>query len=138
MRRQKAVSFWPADLLARTDVDRWMEWSKLNVVHAFTTPIFWRVVRTPADERDLEAIKTAVNAFEQKLEIAEDRLARQRFLVGDDFSLADIQFGHVLFRYYDIRIDRKPPPNLSAYYARLKKRPAFREHVIVPYDELRS
>ncbi|MDN7205480.1 glutathione S-transferase, partial [Klebsiella pneumoniae] len=41
-------AFWPGELLARTEVDRWAEWSKQNIALGFTTPVFWRVVRTPA------------------------------------------------------------------------------------------
>ncbi|MBH1932369.1 glutathione S-transferase family protein [Serratia rubidaea] len=130
--------FWPADLIARTHVDRWMEWSKLNVALLFTAPIFWRVVRTTAAERDPAAIGLALQAFENKLMIAEQRLTGQTFLAGDTFSAADIQFGHVLYRYYDIDIDRQPLPNLRSYYDRLTERPAFREHVMVSYEELRA
>lgn len=130
--------FWPADLIARTHVDRWMEWSKLNVALLFTAPIFWRVVRTPAAERDPAAIGQALQAFENKLMIAEQRLAGQTFLAGDTFSAADIQFEHVLYRYYDIDIDRQPLPNLRSYYDRLTERPAFREHVMVSYEALRA
>ncbi|SQJ09393.1 Glutathione S-transferase GstB [Serratia rubidaea] len=130
--------FWPADLIARTNVDRWMEWSKLNVALLFTAPIFWRVVRTPAAERDPAAIGQALQAFENKLMIAEQHLAGQTFLAGDTFSAADIQFGHVLYRYYDIDIDRQPLPNLRSYYDRLTERPAFREHVMVSYEALRA
>ncbi|VEA69823.1 Glutathione S-transferase GstB [Serratia rubidaea] len=130
--------FWPADLIARTHVDRWMEWSKLNVALLFTAPIFWRVVRTPAAERDPAALGQALQAFENKLMIAEPLLAGQTFLAGDTFSAADIQFGHVLYRYYDIDIDRQPLPNLRSYYDRLTERPAFREHVMVSYEELRA
>lgn len=43
--------FWPGDLDARANVDRWAEWSKINVAMAFTVPIFWRVVRLPAADR---------------------------------------------------------------------------------------
>lgn len=130
--------FWPADLIARTNVDRWMEWSKLNVALLFTAPIFWRVVRTPAAERDPAAIDQALQAFENKLMIAEQRLAGQTFLAGDTFSAADIQFGHVLYRYYDIDIGRQPLPNLRSYYDRLTERPVFREHVMVSYEALRA
>ncbi|MBG6247386.1 MULTISPECIES: glutathione S-transferase family protein [Symbiopectobacterium] len=136
--RYATVGFWPEDLLARTEVERWAEWAKLNIALGFTAPVFWRVVRTPEAERDLRAIDTAVNAFEQKLDIAEQQLARHPFLAGDAFSLADIQFGHVLYRYYDIGINRKPLPHLRAYYAKIMQRPAFQEHVMVSYDELRA
>lgn len=82
-------AFWPGELLARTEVDRWAEWSKQNIALGFTTPVFWRVVRTPAAERDPQAIAAAVTALEQKLAIAEARLAGSRYLVGDTFTLAD-------------------------------------------------
>ncbi|HCA9853787.1 TPA: glutathione S-transferase family protein [Klebsiella pneumoniae] len=130
-------AFWPGDLLARTEVDRWAEWSKQNIALGFTAPVFWRVVRTPAAERDPQAIAAAVTALEQKLAIAEARLASSRYLVGDTFTLADIQFGHVLYRYFAIDITRRPLPHLAAYYARLTARPAFRQHVMVSYDELK-
>lgn len=29
-------AFWPGDLLARTEVDRWAEWSKQNIALGFT------------------------------------------------------------------------------------------------------
>ena len=130
-------AFWPGDLLARTEVDRWAEWSKQNIALGFTAPVFWRVVRTPAAERDPQAIAAAVTSLEQKLAIAEARLAGSRYLVGDTFTLADIQFGHVLYRYFAIDITRRPLPHLAAYYARLTARPAFRQHVMVSYDELK-
>jgi glutathione S-transferase len=129
--------FWPAELIARTEVDRWAEWSKINIALGFTTPVFWRVVRTPAEHHDSAAIRNAVSALEEKLVIADTRLRAYPYLVRDAFSLADIQFGHILYRYYDIDIERADLPNLADYYARLAERPAFREHVMISYEDLR-
>jgi formamidase len=56
---------------------------------------------------------------------------------GEDLTLADIQFGHVLFRYFDIAIARTSRPALRRYYEALTTRPAYREHVMVSYEELR-
>ena len=39
-----------------------------------------------------------------------------------------------LYRYFTIDIDRRDRPALAAYYARLTERPAYAEHVMVPYD----
>ncbi|ENG4183727.1 glutathione S-transferase family protein [Providencia rettgeri] len=130
-------NFWPDEILARTEVDRWMEWSKLNVALAFTAPIFWQVARTPKESQDINSIKLAIDKFENNLMIAEEILASRNYLASDDFSLADIQFGHVLYRYYDIDIKRKSLPYIEAYYKRLLDRPAYREHVAISYDELR-
>ena len=130
--------FWPKNLISRTEVDRWAEWSKLNIASEFTVPIFWRVVRTNIAERDLNAIKKAVSLLEEKLVIANERLETNLFIVGDNLTLADIQFGHVLFRYYDIDIQRARLPALAKYYERLKNRVAYQEHVMVPYEDLKA
>ena len=129
--------FWPADPLMRAAVDQWAEWSKINITLGFTVPIFWRVVRTAPAERDAAAIARAIAALNKLLGIAEVQLSRARFLAGDAFTLADIQFGHVLYRYFDIPIDRPESPALRRYYDALTDRPAFREHVMVSYEELR-
>jgi glutathione S-transferase len=71
------------------------------------------------------------------LDIAETRLARQPYLCGEALTLADIQFGHPLFRYFDLPIERPDHPAVRNYYESLCSRPGFREHVMVPYDELR-
>jgi glutathione S-transferase len=129
--------FWPQDLLARSHVDKWTEWAKINAALNFTAPIFWRVVRTAPQDRDDAAIATAMGVLGNKLDIAEAQLARHAFLAGEDFTLADIQFGHVLYRYFDIAIARPARPALQRYYDGLTTRPAFREHVMVSYEELR-
>jgi glutathione S-transferase len=79
----------------------------------------------------------AVAALETKLEIAELQLTNHAYLAGPDFTLADIQFGHILYRYFDIDINRADLPRLHRYYHRLTERSAFREHVMVSYEELR-
>ena len=129
--------FWPRDVVTRALVDQWAEWSKINVASAFTAPIFWRVVRTAPSRQDPAAIGLAIAALDPFLDIAEVRLSRGKFLAGADFTLADIQFGHVLYRYFDIAISRQHRPALRYYYDALTLRPAFREHVMVSYEELR-
>ena len=131
-------SFWPADPVARAAVDMWAEWAKVTVAMNFTVPIFWRVVRTPAAQRDPAAIRAAVDALEDKLSLAEDRLQQQEFLAGPVFTLADVQFGHILFRYFDVDIDRRALPAVRRYFDGLCSRPAYRTHVMVSYDALRA
>lgn len=135
--RYGTAPFWPADGMARAQIDKWAEWSKINVALNFTGPVFWRVIRTAPAEQDPLAISQAVADLDRFLDIAEARLSSTHFLAGDDFTLADIQFGHVLFRYYDIPIDRQSRPALRRYYDSLTARTAFREHVMVSYEELR-
>ena len=130
-------AFWPKDPYARADVDRWAELSKINLASNFTAPVFWRTVRTAPSRRDPAAIDDALRKLGEFLDVAETHLARQRYLADDHFTLADIQFGHCLYRYFDIDIDRANRPNLRRYYETLADRPAYREHVMISYEELR-
>ncbi len=134
-----AITFWPDDLAIRTYIDMWAEWSKLNVASAFTGPVFWQAVRIPAERRDQNLIDMAVQSFEESLQIANAQLEQNQYLAGNDFTLADIQFGHVLYRYYDIAINRKSDlNNIERYYSELTARKAYQEHVMVSYDELKD
>jgi glutathione S-transferase len=136
--RYAGAPFWPEGLENRTRVDKWAEWSKINIAPKFTAPIFYRVVRTAPEDRNAAAIGEAIGVLGRKLDIAEDQLSRHAFLAGDEFTLADIQFGHVLYRYFDISIDRPNHSALRRYYDRLTARPAFRQHVMVSYEELKG
>jgi glutathione S-transferase len=129
--------YWPHDLAARTHIDKWAEWSKINIALNFSGPIFWHVVRTPAARRDPAALKQAMGNLDRYLDIAETQLGDAPFLCGADLTLADVQFGHLLYRYFTLEIERQERPRLGAYYESLVARPAYREHVMVPYDELR-
>jgi glutathione S-transferase len=135
--RYAPEAFWPRDPEARAQVDMWAEWAKINVTLGFTAPIFWRVVRTAPDRRDAAAITAAITALARAFDIAERQLETRYHMCGPHLTLADIQFGHVLFRYFDIDIARPSHPAIQRYYERLKTRPAFREHVMVSYEDLR-
>ena len=129
--------FWPEDPAARAAVDKWAEWAKINFASRFISDVFWPLVRTPPSQRDHAAINAALASIEKVLAIADKALATDVYLAGNDFSLADIQLGHCLFRYFDIDVKRADLLNLHAYYCRLQTRSGFSRHVMSSYDELR-
>ena len=131
-----SAPFWPDDPRDRARVDMWAEWGKTSFCTDFTGPIFWARVRTPAKNRDEAALRDTISHFETRLDRLEAQL--QGDYVTGPFSLADIVIGHVLYRWFDIDIPRKPRPVIEAYYKRLTSRPAYRAHVMIPYDSLRA
>ena len=135
--RYGADAFWPRDTAARAKVDKWAEWGKLNVAMEVNRGLFSPLVRTTADRRDEAAIATALRSIAGTLAIAERQLAAHLFLCGDALTLADIQFGHILYRYFDLPLNRPDAPAVRRYYDRLTARPTYREHVMVSYEELR-
>ena len=67
-----------------------------------------------------------------------DQLSDQPFACGDELTAADIVIGHLLFRWFTMDIPRAANPAVEAYYKRLSERPAYQEHVMVPYEVLRA
>ena len=128
--------FWPDAPAARAATDKWAEWAKINFASHFISDVFWPIVRMPPSKRDYVAINVSLALIEKELAIADKVLATHAYLAGDHFSLADIQLGHCLYRYYDIDLVRADLPHLRAYYGRLQTRPGFSRHVMASYDEL--
>jgi len=135
--RYAPESFWPGDPALRATIDMWAEWAKLNVAQNFSIPLFWPKVRLAPDQTTDESIAAALDKLNKYLAIADDRLGNSQYLVRDELTLADIIFGHSLFRYYDIDIPRANFTNLERYYRALSERAAFKDTVMASYDELR-
>ena len=131
-------TFWPEDLETRTRVDVLAEWAKRDIADAFIGPVFWQVVRTPKARHDPALIRAGVDMFETGLAIAEAQLSRHDWLAGAHMTPGDLHLGHVLYRYYDIDIERREFPALRAYYDRLTRRPAYAEAVMISYESLRD
>jgi len=131
------TEFWPEDTVQRAIVDQWAEWSKINIALGFTAPVFWKVVRTAPSKQNPVAIAAALDTLHVKLAIADRQLAENEYLAGSRLTLADVQFGHVLYRYFDIDIERKSLPNVERYYSMLKSRSDYQRSVMISYEELR-
>jgi glutathione S-transferase len=68
-----------------------------------------------------------------------DRVLGDRpYLLGDALTLADIPAGTALYRYFGLAIEHPAVPNVEAWYSRLQARPAYRAHVMLPFEELRG
>jgi glutathione S-transferase len=70
--------------------------------------------------------------------LVDSALAGRPFLAGDGLSLADICVGTMLYRYYELEIERPKLANVEDWYGRLQERPAYREHIMTDFEELRG
>lgn len=128
--------FWPSDPVARARVDMWAEWAKHTPARHYILDVFWAHWRTPVPDRDTVAIAAAVARFEGFTDLMPQ--IADGYLAGPDFTLADVWLGHVLYRYMTLDTERQTPPALAAYYDRIAARPAFKDHVMVDYAELKA
>jgi len=134
--RYGSPRFWSDDAGQRSQADRWMDWSQSTLQPAFLTGVFWAFYRTPEALRNAKSIEENLGRCAQYFQLLDRVLAERPFIAGDGLSLGDIAAGSNLYRYFELDIKRPDVPNVQAWYERLQLRPAFREHVMVPFDEL--
>jgi len=119
----------PDSIDRRASADQWMEWCQTR---AFPPVIqaFFATVRTEPEKRDAALIAHHVGEAAKVLPILEAHLVGRDFILGDDFTMADIPLGCVAYRYYNLDIERPPLPNIEAWYRRLQDRSAYQQHVM--------
>jgi glutathione S-transferase len=103
---------WQWSLWAVTEVDRGVNiWS----LHA---------VRLPADERDAAKRAEALQVLEAPFRVLDAAIAKQPYLLGDAFTVADLNVAAVISRAVDM--DLSAVPSLKAWLYRCLDRPAAR------------
>ncbi|MBO9709398.1 MAG: glutathione S-transferase [Caulobacter sp.] len=131
-------TFWSPDPARRVAADGWMDWSQTALQPAFLTGVFWGGYRTPEALRDEQALAAALERANRLMRRLEAQLEGRDYLLGETLSLADIPTGTNLYRYFELEIDRPSLPRVEAWYARLQARPAYAEHVMVPFGDLKG
>lgn len=131
-------TFWQEDAATRAKIDGWMDWAQTALQPTFLNGIFLAYFRTPEADRDWPLIRKSLGRCAELFGLLDDILASQPYLGGDRLSLADIPAGTTLYRYFELDIDRPPLPNVEAWYQRLRARPAYAEHVMVPFDDMKG
>jgi len=129
MARHGGADLHPADPARRADADKWMDWTTSTFAGPFRT-VFWGVLRTAPEHQDWAAIRAAIKEIDEILRIPEQVLARQPWLSGAAFGMGDIPLGSFIYAWFEMSIERAPTPHLSAWYERLKARPAYRKAVM--------
>lgn len=119
----------PADLRQRASADRWMDWMTSSLAMPFRD-VFWGVLRTPAAEQDWVSIHAAQAQCTQLLAMADQALAGQPYLSGNELGMGDIPLGSFAYAWFEMPIERLSMPHLEAWYERLKARPAYRRAVM--------
>ena len=104
---------WQWSLWAVTEVDRGVNiWS----LHA---------VRLPPAERDAAKRDEALEVLRAPFRVLDEAVAKQPYLLGADFTVADLNVAAVISRA--IEMDLAATPHLAAWLHRCLERPAARE-----------
>jgi glutathione S-transferase len=125
-------ALWPTDPRTRANIDRWMD-AQQTVLNRPMGGVFWGLVRTPPDKRDLKAVETAIGETARAWRMIDAKLQVHDFIAGADFTLCNIPWGVHAHRWFGmdyLGLTRPEMPALRAWYDRLCARPAYQTHVM--------
>ncbi len=124
-------TLWPTDLRQRADADHWMDWATSTVAPALT-PVFWGLIRTPPEKRNMPAIEAEAEKVGQAFQVLEQSLEGRDHVAGKSFTMGDIPLGTFVHRWNALAVKRPKLPRVEAYYQRLQQRASYREYVMLP------
>lgn len=123
-------TIYPRDPKARASCERWQDW-QLSVLAPAHGPAFVGMVRTPPDKRDMKAIEAGRERFSAAIKILDSVLANNKFINGNDLTLADISNGSFVYRWFTIDMKREDYPNAKRYFDEISKRDGFKKHIAI-------
>jgi glutathione S-transferase len=108
-----------------------MDW-QLSVLNGAMVPLFWNLIRTPPENRDLNVLKNALEKSSDAWRMVENQLAQTKYLGGDTFTLGDIPAGVWAYRWFNLPVERPKFDRLDAWYKGLCERPPYQKHIMIP------
>ena len=82
--------------------------------------VFWGLIRTPPEKRNLELIETSRKKAADILKILDAALADSDYIAGKALTIEGLE--------------RPSRPNVEAWFKRLSQREAFKKSVLLPLN----
>ena len=124
-----AKNLYPDDLRLRQRIEQWMDWVAYDVTHSLRGAFLGGQLQEPPWNNEW-FVGQGRKDLTHQMRLLDEHLARQGpYMLGKDFTLADLPVGLVVNRWFSVAGFEKPSyPALAAYYELLTERPAFRAH----------
>ena len=117
----------PKDAKQRALASQWMDW-QLTVAGPAIFGMFWGLIRTPPEKRDMAAIDASRQKTTDAVKMLDAQLGKTAFLAGPSFSYGDIPAGLIANRYRLLVSDRPAMPNVDRWFAAIAARKPFQDH----------
>ena len=115
---------YPGSLEGEAKAWQWSLWA-VNEVDRGVNIWSLHAIRLPPEERDTAKRSEALKVLEAPFRVLNGALAARNYLIGDDFTVADLNVAAVISRAVDM--DLSAVPNLKNWLRRCLDRPAARD-----------
>jgi glutathione S-transferase len=117
--------FYPSRLAEEARAWQWSFWGMTEIERPVLTALFNRAI-LPEDKRDPAAADAAEKTLAAPLTVLDGALGQSANLLGDRFTVADLNVASVLSWARPAQIDMSPFPKVSEWLKNCAERPAAR------------
>ncbi len=127
--KHNAIALYPSELQRRQSIEAWMDWVAYDVTHSMRGAFLGGQLKEPPWNNPWFVEQGRLDLTAQMKLLDEALAANGPYVLGTEFSLADIPVGLVVNRWFSLKdVTRPAYPALTAYYELLTGRPAYRAH----------
>jgi glutathione S-transferase len=117
--------FLPADLEQQALCHQWSFWGMTEVEKPLLTVLIDMFMTAP-DKRKPEAVAEALKSLPRPFAVLNGALQGHEYLLGEKFTVADLNLASICSWARPIKYDFSPFPNVSAWLERCLSRPAYK------------
>ena len=114
---------WPSTVEGHGACYQWSLW----VVNEVETPmieIFQHRLMLPADQRDEKIVLARIETLKTPFKVLDDHLQKSEYLLGKDFTIADLNVASVISIAKYLQLDLSPTPTAQKWLQKCLERPA--------------
>jgi glutathione S-transferase len=114
---------WPSSVEGHGACYQWSFWGMTEVEPPLIDIIQHRMI-LPADKRDEKVALKAVETLKAPLKVLDEHLRKSEYLLGREFTIADLNVASVLSITRYTQVDLSPTPTVQKWLQKCLERPA--------------
>ncbi|MEM7773599.1 MAG: glutathione S-transferase family protein [Cyanobacteria bacterium P01_A01_bin.37] len=129
---EKYGQFLPSREKGRSHTLQWLMFQMSGIAPMMGQAMYFQRIAKPQGHHEAFSIKRYVKESRRLLEVLDKQLDGQLYLVGDDFTIADIATYPWARSYYWAKVSVDGLDNLNAWFDRIDERPATQRALEIP------
>lgn len=114
---------WPSTVEGHGACYQWSLWC-MTEIETPMIDVFMHRIMLPADQRDEKVAVAALEKLKAPLKVLDDHLQKSEYLLGKEFTIADLNVASVLSIAQYIQLDLSPTPTAQKWLQKCLERPA--------------
>jgi len=114
---------WPSTVEGHGACYQWSLWAMTEVETPMLDVVYHRLI-LPADQRDEKLAMAGIEKLKAPLKVLDDHLQKSDYLLGKEFTIADLNVASVLSIAQYIQLDLSPTPRAQKWLQQCLERPA--------------